>query len=125
MERKSQALDEAQNQLDKVRASRRRVDQDIVAAQRKLRQASTSVKHWNVQMNRLMHPICPGERRASSSNLLALPVRIPSVSETESRPPPRPEREKQNSLDCDNNSGCDNMDCSNNENKEPTDAEAE
>uniref|UniRef100_A0A672LB85 DEF6 guanine nucleotide exchange factor n=1 Tax=Sinocyclocheilus grahami TaxID=75366 RepID=A0A672LB85_SINGR len=64
MERKSQSLDEAQNQLDKVRASRRRVDQDIVAAQRKLRQASTSVKHWNVQMNRLMHPICPGEKSA-------------------------------------------------------------
>lgn len=30
------------------------------AAQRKLRQASTNVKHWNVQMNRLMHPIEPG-----------------------------------------------------------------
>uniref|UniRef100_A0A673IBK7 Differentially expressed in FDCP 6 homolog n=1 Tax=Sinocyclocheilus rhinocerous TaxID=307959 RepID=A0A673IBK7_9TELE len=60
MERKSQSLDEAQHQLDKVRASRRRVDQDIAAAQRKLRQANTSVKHWNVQMNRLMHPIGPG-----------------------------------------------------------------
>uniref|UniRef100_A0A9J8A818 DEF6 guanine nucleotide exchange factor b n=1 Tax=Cyprinus carpio carpio TaxID=630221 RepID=A0A9J8A818_CYPCA len=60
MEKKSQALEEAQHQLDKVRASRRRVDQDIAAAQRKLRQASTSVKHWNVQMNRLMHPIGPG-----------------------------------------------------------------
>lgn len=30
------------------------------AAQQKLRQASTNVKHWNVQMNRLMHPIKPG-----------------------------------------------------------------
>uniref|UniRef100_A0A8C2F695 DEF6 guanine nucleotide exchange factor b n=1 Tax=Cyprinus carpio TaxID=7962 RepID=A0A8C2F695_CYPCA len=60
MEKKSHALGEAQHQLDKVRDSRRRVDQDIVAAQRKLRQASTSVKHWNVQMNRLMHPIGPG-----------------------------------------------------------------
>lgn len=30
------------------------------AAQRKLRQASTNVKHWNVQMNRLMRPIEPG-----------------------------------------------------------------
>uniref|UniRef100_A0A671R2D5 Peroxisome proliferator-activated receptor delta-like n=1 Tax=Sinocyclocheilus anshuiensis TaxID=1608454 RepID=A0A671R2D5_9TELE len=95
MERKSQSLDEAQHQLDKVRASRRRVDQDIAAAQRKLRQANTSVKHWNVQMNRLMHPIGPGERRASSSNLLAPPVRIPSVSESESRPPQKP-----NSLHC-------------------------
>uniref|UniRef100_A0A9J7X7K3 DEF6 guanine nucleotide exchange factor b n=1 Tax=Cyprinus carpio carpio TaxID=630221 RepID=A0A9J7X7K3_CYPCA len=114
MEKKSQALEEAQHQLDKVRASRRRVDQDIAAAQRKLRQASTSVKHWNVQMNRLMHPIGPGERRASSSNLLAPPVRIPSVSESESRPPQKP-----------NSIQCENMDCSDNENNEPTDAEAE
>ncbi|KAL1251922.1 hypothetical protein QQF64_019718 [Cirrhinus molitorella] len=112
MERKSQALGDAQHQLDRVRASRRRVDQDIAAAQRKLRQASTSVKHWNVQMNRLMHPIGPGERRASSSNLLAPPVRNPSVSETESRPPQKPEREKQNSIDYENIGG-ENMDCGN------------
>ncbi|KAI2642971.1 hypothetical protein H4Q32_026257 [Labeo rohita] len=123
MERKSQALDDAQLQLDRVRASRRRVDQDIAAAQRKLRQASTSVKHWNVQMNRLMHPIGPGERRASSSNLLAPPVRNPSVSETESRPPPKPEREKQNSLHYDDTSGGENMDCGNSENAQPNDAE--
>lgn len=37
----------------------------LQAAQRKLRQASTNVKHWNVQMNRLMHPIEPGGRRPS------------------------------------------------------------
>ncbi|XDV23090.1 hypothetical protein PO909_027802 [Leuciscus waleckii] len=118
MDKKSQDLDEAQKQLDKVRASRRRVDQDIAAAQRKLRQASTSVKHWNVQMNRLMHPIGPGERRASSGNLLAPPVRVPSVSETESRPPMK---DKQNNLECEDNSSGENMDCGNNENTEPTD----
>uniref|UniRef100_A0A8C8M5X3 PH domain-containing protein n=1 Tax=Oncorhynchus tshawytscha TaxID=74940 RepID=A0A8C8M5X3_ONCTS len=39
---KSQALEEAQHQLEKVRASRHRMDQDIAAAQRKLRHASTS-----------------------------------------------------------------------------------
>uniref|UniRef100_A0A3Q1J4Z3 PH domain-containing protein n=1 Tax=Anabas testudineus TaxID=64144 RepID=A0A3Q1J4Z3_ANATE len=60
MEAKSRALDEAQRQLEEVRANRHRVDQDVVAAQRKLRQASTNVKHWNVQMNRLMRPIGPG-----------------------------------------------------------------
>uniref|UniRef100_A0A8C7N7V9 DEF6 guanine nucleotide exchange factor n=1 Tax=Oncorhynchus kisutch TaxID=8019 RepID=A0A8C7N7V9_ONCKI len=53
---KSQALEEAQHQLEKVRASRHRMDQDIAAAQRKLRHASTSVKHWNIQVNRLTHP---------------------------------------------------------------------
>ncbi|XP_061759484.1 differentially expressed in FDCP 6 homolog [Nerophis ophidion] len=63
MEAKSQALEEAQRQLEEVRANRHRVDQDVVAAQKKLRQASTNVKHWNVQMNRLMRPIGPGEKR--------------------------------------------------------------
>ncbi|XP_040049175.1 differentially expressed in FDCP 6 homolog isoform X2 [Gasterosteus aculeatus] len=65
MEIKSRSLDEAQRQLEEVRANRHRVDQDVVAAQRKLRQASTNVKHWNVQMNRLMRPIGPGEKRPS------------------------------------------------------------
>uniref|UniRef100_A0A3Q3R5G2 PH domain-containing protein n=1 Tax=Monopterus albus TaxID=43700 RepID=A0A3Q3R5G2_MONAL len=65
MEAKSRALEEAQRQLEEVRANRHRVDQDVVAAQRKLRQASTNVKHWNVQMNRLMRPIGPGEKRPS------------------------------------------------------------
>ncbi|KAF6724686.1 Differentially expressed in FDCP 6-like [Oryzias melastigma] len=65
METKSRALEEAQRQLEEVRANRHRVDQDVVAAQRKLRQASTNVKHWNVQMNRLMRPIGPGEKRPS------------------------------------------------------------
>ncbi|XP_074500598.1 differentially expressed in FDCP 6 homolog isoform X4 [Sebastes fasciatus] len=65
MEAKSRDLDEAQRQLEEVRANRHRVDQDVVAAQRKLRQASTNVKHWNVQMNRLMRPIGPGEKRPS------------------------------------------------------------
>ncbi|XP_061549249.1 differentially expressed in FDCP 6 homolog isoform X1 [Phycodurus eques] len=63
MEAKSRALDEAQRQLEEVRANRHRVDQDVVAAQRKLCQASTNVKHWNVQMNRLMRPIGPGDKR--------------------------------------------------------------
>ncbi|KAG5282158.1 hypothetical protein AALO_G00052850 [Alosa alosa] len=65
MENKSRSLEDAQKQLEEVRANRHRVDQDVVAAQRKLRQASTNVKHWNVQMNRLMHPIGPGEKRPS------------------------------------------------------------
>ncbi|XP_062396416.1 differentially expressed in FDCP 6 homolog [Sardina pilchardus] len=65
MEHKSRFLEDAQKQLEEVRANRHRVDQDVVAAQRKLRQASTNVKHWNVQMNRLMHPIGPGEKRPS------------------------------------------------------------
>ncbi|XP_068163201.1 differentially expressed in FDCP 6 homolog [Antennarius striatus] len=77
MEAKSRALDEAQRQLEEVRANRHRVDQDVVAAQRKLRQASTNVKHWNVQMNRLMRPIAPGEKRPSLGNSF-LSFQLPS-----------------------------------------------
>ncbi|KAI4876710.1 hypothetical protein NFI96_026329 [Prochilodus magdalenae] len=76
MEEKAHSLVEAHKQLENIRASRHRVDQDIAAAQRKQRQASTSVKHWNVQMTRLMHPIGPGDRRAS-----APAMRVPSVGD--------------------------------------------
>ncbi|NXV08915.1 DEFI6 protein, partial [Cettia cetti] len=67
MENKNKCLEEAQKQLEEVRVNRQRVDQDFMAAQRKLRQASTNVKHWNVQMNRLMHPIGPGDKRTNVS----------------------------------------------------------
>ncbi|XP_019402295.1 PREDICTED: differentially expressed in FDCP 6 homolog [Crocodylus porosus] len=67
MENKNKYLEEAQKQLEEVRVNRQRVDQDVMVAQRKLRQASTNVKHWNVQMNRLMHPIGPGEKRSTLS----------------------------------------------------------
>ncbi|XP_078276761.1 differentially expressed in FDCP 6 homolog isoform X2 [Rhinoraja longicauda] len=63
MVNKTRILEEAQKQLEEVRVNRQRADQDVVAAQRKLHQASSHVKHWNVQMNRLMHPIAPGEKR--------------------------------------------------------------
>ncbi|XP_036415835.1 differentially expressed in FDCP 6 homolog [Colossoma macropomum] len=76
MEEKAHALEEAHKQLENIRATRHRVDQDIAAAQRKQRQASTSVKHWNVQMTRLMHPIGPGDRRAS-----APAMRVPSLGD--------------------------------------------
>eukprot|EP00063_Salmo_salar_P012504 XP_013987339.1 PREDICTED: differentially expressed in FDCP 6 homolog isoform X1 [Salmo salar] len=76
---KSQALEEAQHQLEKVRASRRRMDQDIAAAQRKLRHASTSVKHWNIQVNRLTHPNGPVERRPSLGSSGVPVVSVPSL----------------------------------------------
>ncbi|KAJ8265874.1 hypothetical protein COCON_G00149730 [Conger conger] len=77
MESKSRALEEAHRQLEEVRANRQRVDQDVMAAQRKLRQASTNVKHWNVQMTRLMHPIGPGEKRPSGGPSAFSSFRIP------------------------------------------------
>ncbi|XP_072278984.1 differentially expressed in FDCP 6 homolog isoform X2 [Pyxicephalus adspersus] len=67
MEIKNRELQEAQKQLEDVRENRQRADLDVQVAQRKLHQASTNVRHWNVQMNRLMHPISPGEKRTASA----------------------------------------------------------
>uniref|UniRef100_A0A8C5M0E9 PH domain-containing protein n=1 Tax=Leptobrachium leishanense TaxID=445787 RepID=A0A8C5M0E9_9ANUR len=67
MEMKSKELQEAQKQLEDVREDRERADRNVQVAQRKLHQASTNVRHWNVQMNRLMHPISPGEKRVASA----------------------------------------------------------
>lgn len=64
----SRSLQHAQQQLEVVRQNRQRADEDVEAAQRKLRQASTNVRHWNVQMNRLMHPIEPGDKRPTTSS---------------------------------------------------------
>ncbi|XP_040193716.1 differentially expressed in FDCP 6 homolog isoform X1 [Rana temporaria] len=67
MESKNKELNEAQRQLEDVRENRQRADRDVQVAQKKLHQASTNVRHWNVQMNRLMHPISPGEKRTASA----------------------------------------------------------
>ncbi|CAI9537865.1 unnamed protein product [Staurois parvus] len=49
MEIKNKELQEAQRQLEDVRENRQRADRDVQVAQRKLHQASTNVRHWNVQ----------------------------------------------------------------------------
>ncbi|XP_071775964.1 differentially expressed in FDCP 6 homolog isoform X2 [Centroberyx gerrardi] len=106
MENKSRALDEAQRQLEEVRANRHRVDQDVVAAQRKLRQASTNVKHWNVQMNRLMRPIGPGEKRpslGSSFSSFQIPTQRDPGLRLRMKSEERDEESKEN---VDNSAGC-------------------
>ncbi|XP_018416104.1 PREDICTED: differentially expressed in FDCP 6 homolog isoform X1 [Nanorana parkeri] len=67
MEIKNKELLEAQKQLEDVRENRQRADRDVQVAQRKLHQASTNVRNWNVKMNRLMHPISPGEKRTAAA----------------------------------------------------------
>uniref|UniRef100_A0A673CNH9 PH domain-containing protein n=1 Tax=Sphaeramia orbicularis TaxID=375764 RepID=A0A673CNH9_9TELE len=109
MEAKTRALDEAQRQLEEVRANRHRVDQDVVAAQRKLRQASTNVKHWNVQMNRLMRPIGPGEKRPSLGSSFSA-FQIPMQRDPGLRLMRRTGSEEQNEEskeNVDNRAGCD------------------
>lgn len=65
------ALHSASQELQDLRASRQRSHQHLEEIQEKLRNASQHVRHWNVQLNRLMTPITPGERldhRLSSKN---------------------------------------------------------
>uniref|UniRef100_A0A8D3E8P6 DEF6 guanine nucleotide exchange factor n=1 Tax=Scophthalmus maximus TaxID=52904 RepID=A0A8D3E8P6_SCOMX len=109
MEAKSRALEEAQRQLEEVRANRHRVDQDVVAAQRKLRQASTNVKHWNVQMNRLMRPIGPGEKRPSLGSSFSA-FQIPTQRDPGLRLRRRSgseDQDEESKENVDNRAGCD------------------
>ncbi|CAJ1085304.1 differentially expressed in FDCP 6 homolog isoform X2 [Xyrichtys novacula] len=109
MEAKSRALDEAQRQLEEVRANRHRVDQDVVAAQRKLRQASTNVKHWNVQMNRLMRPIGPGEKRPSLGSSFST-IQIPTQRDPGlrlRRKSGSSDQDEESKENVDNRAGCD------------------
>ncbi|XP_029901943.1 differentially expressed in FDCP 6 [Myripristis murdjan] len=66
------ALHSASQELQDLRASRQRSHQRLEEVQEKLRNASQHVRHWNVQLNRLMTPINPGDRlehRLSSKRL--------------------------------------------------------
>ncbi|XP_040001523.1 differentially expressed in FDCP 6 homolog isoform X2 [Xiphias gladius] len=56
------ALHSASQELQDLQASRKRSHQRLEEVQEKLRNASQHVRHWNVQLNRLMTPITPGER---------------------------------------------------------------
>uniref|UniRef100_H3D1H7 Switch-associated protein 70 n=1 Tax=Tetraodon nigroviridis TaxID=99883 RepID=H3D1H7_TETNG len=54
------ALYSASQELQDLQASRQRSHQHLEEVQEKLRNASQYVRHWNVQLNRLMTPITPG-----------------------------------------------------------------
>ncbi|XP_041819643.1 differentially expressed in FDCP 6 homolog [Chelmon rostratus] len=56
------ALHSASQELQDLQASRQRSHQRLEEVQEKLRNASQHVRHWNVQLNRLMTPVTPGER---------------------------------------------------------------
>lgn len=56
------ALHSASRELQDLKASRQRSHQHLEEVQEKLRNATKHVRHWNVQLNRLMTPITPGER---------------------------------------------------------------
>lgn len=56
------ALHSASQELQDLQASRQRSHQRLEEVQEKLRNASQHVRHWNVQLNRLMTPVTPAER---------------------------------------------------------------
>ncbi|CAL8318844.1 unnamed protein product [Lota lota] len=58
----SSALDCASQELQDLRESRQRSRKHLEEVQERLRNASQHVRHWNVQLNRLMTPINPGDR---------------------------------------------------------------
>lgn len=66
------ALYSASQELQDLQASRQRSHQHLEEVQEKLRNASQHVRHWNVQLNRLMTPITPAERL--ESRLLSKPT---------------------------------------------------
>ncbi|XP_047246084.1 differentially expressed in FDCP 6 homolog [Girardinichthys multiradiatus] len=59
------ALYSASLELRNLQASRQRSHQRLEEMQERLRNASQHVRHWNVQLNRLMTPITPAERLES------------------------------------------------------------
>ncbi|XP_029969251.1 differentially expressed in FDCP 6 homolog [Salarias fasciatus] len=59
------ALYSASQELQDLQESRQRSHQHLEEVQEKLRNASQHVRHWNVQLNRLMKPISPAERLES------------------------------------------------------------
>ncbi|XP_029598745.1 differentially expressed in FDCP 6-like isoform X5 [Salmo trutta] len=54
------ALHYASQELQSLRETRERSHQHLEEVQEKLRKASIHVRHWNVQLNRLMKPVAPG-----------------------------------------------------------------
>uniref|UniRef100_A0A8C4ISP2 PH domain-containing protein n=1 Tax=Dicentrarchus labrax TaxID=13489 RepID=A0A8C4ISP2_DICLA len=68
------ALHSASQELQDLRASRQRSHQHLEEVQEKLRNASQHVRHWNVQLNRLMTPVTPGGAVCSGSVGKALKV---------------------------------------------------
>ncbi|CAI5636174.1 differentially expressed in FDCP 6 homolog [Oreochromis niloticus] len=59
------ALNSASQELQDLQASRQRSHQRLEEVQERLRNASQHVRHWNIQLNRLMTPITPAERLES------------------------------------------------------------
>ncbi|XP_048861946.1 differentially expressed in FDCP 6 isoform X2 [Brienomyrus brachyistius] len=66
---KPSAIDAASQELQTLRETRERSHQHLEEAQKKLEKASCRVKHWNVQLNRLLGPISPGERFETHKNI--------------------------------------------------------
>ncbi|GCB82465.1 hypothetical protein scyTo_0021619, partial [Scyliorhinus torazame] len=66
---KAEALQQA---MEGLRETRHLNKQDLLVAERRRKRASLYVKHWNVQLNRLMKPVVPGvAQNQHSSDILS------------------------------------------------------
>ncbi|KAM9772120.1 differentially expressed in FDCP 6 homolog [Syngnathus typhle] len=77
------ALHSASLELRDLQASRQRSHQHLEEVQEKLRNASQHVRHWNVQLNRLMKPIGPGERLEHRSTKHSCPKKEGALASNE------------------------------------------
>ncbi|XP_049616711.1 differentially expressed in FDCP 6 homolog [Syngnathus scovelli] len=77
------ALHSASLELRDLQASRQRSHQHLEEVQEKLRNASQHVRHWNVQLNRLMKPISPGERLEHRSTKHSCPKKEGALASNE------------------------------------------
>ncbi|XP_076732255.1 uncharacterized protein LOC143413318 [Maylandia zebra] len=64
------ALNSASQELQDLQASRQRSHQRLEEVQERLRNASQQVRHWNIQLNRLMTPITPAGMMNEGKNCL-------------------------------------------------------
>ncbi|XP_010885715.1 differentially expressed in FDCP 6 homolog isoform X1 [Esox lucius] len=77
------ALHCASQELQSLRETRERSHQHLEEVQEKLRKASNHVRHWNIQLNRLMKPVAPGDKLSSLPAKITCPKQEGALASSE------------------------------------------
>ncbi|XP_014063961.1 differentially expressed in FDCP 6 isoform X3 [Salmo salar] len=95
------ALHYASQELQSLRETRERSHQHLEEVQEKLRKASIHVRHWNVQLNRLMKPVAPGDKLSSLPAKITCPKQEGALASSEfiAKLQPRANQETQQILE--------------------------
>ncbi|XP_029617443.1 differentially expressed in FDCP 6 isoform X1 [Salmo trutta] len=95
------ALHYASQELQSLRETRERSHQHLEEVQEKLRKASIHVRHWNVQLNRLMKPVAPGDKLSSLPVKITCPKQEGALASSEfiAKLQPRANQETQQTLE--------------------------